>query len=186
MLSDAGVDMVVFDVTNQLTYPESWQALCRVWDQIQREGNRVPQIAFLCPFGDPNKVVHELWTQLYQPGTYEALWFRWEGKPLILADPARVVASDDEASQIHNFFTFRKPQPSYFIGPTGAEQWERALEIDPPFVFVAGWNEWIAGRFNKNAPFYGSGSVTFVDQFDQEFSRDCEPMKGGYRDNNYD
>jgi hypothetical protein len=254
MLSDAGIDMVVFDVTNQLTYPESWQALCKVWDQMRRDGNRVPQIAFLAPFGDPNKVVHELWMQLYQPGTYEGLWFRWEGKPLILADPARVVASDDEASEIHNFFTFRKPQPSYFVGPTGpeqwgwlevapqhtfyktadtpeqitvgvaqnaldgklsvlsnprshgrsfhdsqepapedcdttgrnfSEQWERAFEVDPPFVFVTGWNEWIAGRFDKNAPFYGSGPVTFVDQFDQEFSRDCEPMKGGHGDNYY-
>ncbi len=384
MLSDAGVDMVVFDVTNQLTYPESWQALCKVWDQMRREGNRVPQIAFLTPFGDPNKVVHELWTQLYQPANYEELWFRWEGKPLILADPARVnygttydardvpselqtdvpqgqtytaskpfvsvggafptwatadavvtlslrqqdtvgklihsqefanvsdnawlmldlksalpagnyfleaeikagkvgwwstnkdivpggqafvdgvavegdrslriVASDDDAYQIHEFFTFRKPQPSYFVGPTGpeqwgwlevapqhafyktvgtpeqitvgvaqnaldgklsalsnprshgrsfhdshepapedcdttgrnfSEQWERALEVDPPFVFVTGWNEWIAGRFDKNAPFYGAGPVTFVDQFDQEFSRDCEPMKGGHGDNYY-
>ena len=254
MLSDADVDMVVFDVTNQLTYPESWRALCKVWDQMRREGNRVPQIAFLTPFGDPNKVVHELWTQLYQPGAYEALWFRWEGKPLILADPARIVASDDEASKIHEFFTFRKPQPSYFIGPTGpeqwgwlevapqhafyktggtpeqitvgvaqnaldgklsvlsnphshgrsfhdshepapedcdttgrnfSEQWDRAFEVDPPFVFVTGWNEWIAGRFDKNAPFYGSGPVTFVDQFDQEFSRDCEPMKVGHGDNYY-
>jgi len=25
---------------------------------------------------------------LYQPGIYPDLWFHWEGKPLILADPA--------------------------------------------------------------------------------------------------
>lgn len=87
MLSDAGVDFVVFDVTNQLTYPRSWQALCRVFDQVRREGNRAPQIAFLCPFGDPQHVVRELWNQLYGRGLYPDLWFRWEGKPLILADP---------------------------------------------------------------------------------------------------
>lgn len=250
MLTDAGVDMVIFDVTNQLSYPESWQALCRVWDQSRREGNRVPKIAFLCPFGDPNQVVHELWEQLYQPGNYEELWFRWEGKPLILADPARM----SEGRDIQKFFTFRKPQPSYFVGPTGpeqwgwlevtpqhsfyktpdipeqitvgvaqnaldgklsvlsnpqshgrsfhdgqepapqacdttgrnfAEQWERAHQVDPPFVFVTGWNEWIAGRFDEKAPFYGAGKVTFVDQFSQEFSRDCEPMRGGHGDNYY-
>jgi hypothetical protein len=28
-----------------------------------------------------------------------------------------------------------------------AEQWNRALELDPPFVMVTGWNEWIARRF---------------------------------------
>lgn len=26
-----------------------------------------------------------------------------------------------------------------------AEQWSRALEVDPEFVFVTGWNEWTAG-----------------------------------------
>ena len=88
MLSDAGIDMVVFDVTNQFTYPESWRALCRVWDESRRAGNRVPQIAFLCPFGNPSKVVQELWDQLYGRSLYEELWFRWEGKPLILADPS--------------------------------------------------------------------------------------------------
>ena len=45
--------LTVFDVTNQVTYPPSWQALCRVFDRVKCEGNRVPQIAFLCPFGDP-------------------------------------------------------------------------------------------------------------------------------------
>jgi hypothetical protein len=88
MLSDAGVDFIVFDVTNQLTYPRSWQALCRVFDRVRREGNRAPQIAFLCPFWDPSKVVGELWDQLYGKALYPDLWFRWEGKPLILADPA--------------------------------------------------------------------------------------------------
>lgn len=252
MLSDAGVDMVVFDVTNQLTYPQSWKALCRVWAEVRRSGNPTPEIAFLCPFGDPNKVVHELWEQLYKPGLYEELWFRWEDKPLILADPARLSHGDGEP--IHDFFTFRKPQPDYFAGPTGpeqwgwlevfpqhvfyaspgvpeqmtvgvaqnavdgklsvlshprshgrsfhdamepapdqvdttgrnfAEQWQRAREVDPPFIFVTGWNEWIAGRFDENAPFHDPGPVAFVDQFDQEFSRDCEPMLGGHGDNYY-
>ena len=95
MLADADVDMIVFDVTNQLTYPESWRALCRVFDRMRREGNRAPQIAFLCPFGDPRKVVRELWDDLYGPGLYPDLWFRWEGKPLILADPAMLGASLD-------------------------------------------------------------------------------------------
>jgi hypothetical protein len=64
MLADAGVDMIVFDVTNQVTYPHSWKALCRVFDRMKREGNRVPQIAFLCPFWEPRKAVRELWEDL--------------------------------------------------------------------------------------------------------------------------
>ena len=62
----------------------------------------------------------------------------------------------------------------------------RALAIDPAFVFVTNWNEWIAGRFSPaNMPLHGTGPVTFVDEFDAEFSRDIEPMKGGHGDNYY-
>ncbi len=92
MLTDGGVDMIVFDVTNQVTYPQNWKALCRVFDQCKRAGNRVPRIAFLCPFGDPQKVVRELWDDLYSQNLYPDLWFQWERKPLILADPALIGA----------------------------------------------------------------------------------------------
>ena len=34
-------------------------------------------------------------------------------------------------------------------------------------------------------PLHGTGPVTFVDEFDAEFSRDIEPMKGGHGDNYY-
>jgi hypothetical protein len=60
------------------------------------------------------------------------------------------------------------------------EQWGRALAIDPPFVMITGWNEWIAGRFADP-----DGTIKFVDQFDREGSRDIEPMKGGHGDNYY-
>jgi hypothetical protein len=65
-------------------------------------------------------------------------------------------------------------------GANFAEQWERAIKLDPPFVMVTGWNEWIAGRFSRPGE-----PVAFVDQFDREFSRDIEPMKGGHGDNFY-
>jgi hypothetical protein len=404
MLSDAGVDTVIFDVTNQYTYPRSYGTLCKVWSQIRAEGGKTPQIAFLAPFGDPSRVAKTLYTDFYKRGDYSDLWFRWEGKPLIMADPALINAKsigrtqrepaqlslgdtlgqtfhaekpltsvgipaptwnatnssvtvslydtpggkrlkqqrfrrikDNEilsltvspalppgdyyvemsqpsskvgwwsltgdvynagrayqngmpvsgdrtvvlqyandtrtvnltpegassspeenerlAREIKGFFTFRKPQPDYFQGPTGpnqwswleaypqhafyktpgvpeqmsvgiaqnavdgklsvlsnpraygrsfhngvepppsgqdftgknfTEQWTRALEVDPAFVFVTGWNEWTAGRFPKDGdPFYGMGQVNFVDQFDQEYSRDIEPMKGGHGDDYY-
>ena len=91
MLADTGVDVVVFDVTNQLTYRDDYQALLRVWSELRAAGNRTPQVAFLTPFWDPAKVVRELWRDLYAPGLHPELWFRWEGKPLILADPALIL-----------------------------------------------------------------------------------------------
>jgi len=60
------------------------------------------------------------------------------------------------------------------------EQWSRAFQLQPPFVMVTGWNEWIAGRWGKP-----DERPVFVDQFDEEFSRDIEPMRGGHGDNYY-
>ena len=61
------------------------------------------------------------------------------------------------------------------------EQWERALELDPEFIFITGWNEWMAGRY---AEWQGITNA-FPDEFNQECSRDIEPMKGGHGDNYY-
>jgi len=61
------------------------------------------------------------------------------------------------------------------------EQWERALELDPELVFITGWNEWIAGRYEE----WQQQHNAFPDQYNQEHSRDIEPMKGGHGDNYY-
>ncbi len=399
MLGDAGVDVICFDVTNQLTYPESYRPLFKVFSEMQKEGNKVPKVAFLCPFWSPNKVVRELWREVYSQNFYPDVWFNWKGKPLILADPdmltphmhvssagcvpvkledqtvltqkfesstpiaklvfssptweqknssvtitirdevgkviervkdqkvsdnapyainfkkalpagiytvemrkgagstvgwwaheceagtyqekandiypvesvkwlettingkaidkvfvLNIVMYDEETEKILDFFTFRPSQPDYFTGPTKPnqwswleaypqheffndkgeleemgvgvaqnavdgklgvlsnprsygrsfhngvepapedcdytgmnfqEQWDRALKVDPEIIFVTGWNEWIAGRFDINAPFNGATPVSFVDQYNTEFSRDCEPMKGGHEDAYY-
>ena len=56
-------------------------------------------------------------------------------------------------------------------------------EEDPQFMFITGWNEWFAGRFDE---FNGIRQpLMFVDEFDEEHSRDIEPMKGGHGDNYY-
>jgi len=43
---------------------------------------------------------------------------------------------------------------------------------------VTGWNEWTAGRHSRPGL-----PVVFVDQYDQEFSRDIEPVSGLHCDN---
>jgi hypothetical protein len=61
--------------------------------------------------------------------------------------------------------------------------------VAPKFIFVTGWNEWIAGRYTEWSKYtdedcYFPGGL-FVDQYTQEYSRDCEPMRGGHTDNYY-
>lgn len=406
MLANAGVDVVIFDNSNAVTYDRARRALCRVWEEIRKEGGKTPQIAFLCPFGNPggigSRTLGELYDTLYAPGLYSDLWFRWEGKPLVLAYPnyateeaAQAVqrqpaelpnegtlgqvftltrpmtavggsfptwattgsamtlslfagrpggrllvrhrfenvkdnetllldagatlpagtyylemsqplghvgwwgrsggygngalaseeavagsrtlfvryageaqpqaldlpmrtltpqAAAERARKIREFFTFRTPIAPYDLtdpppggwawlqnypqasqrSPTGAieqitvgvaqnynavthlapmsfpgafgrsyhhgkeeagpdavrqgynfaEQWERALHVDPPFVFVTGWNEWTAGFYAEWSR-YKAPPPIFVDEFNEEFSRDIEPMQGGHGDDYY-
>ena len=409
MLSAAGVDVVIFDNSNAVTYDRARMKLLRVWEQIRREGGKTPQVAFLCPFGNPGHIgsntLRELYNTLYGPGLYADLWFRWEGKPLVLADasyadatgstepprqptelpqgttlgqtftaekpflgvggefptwstadsgmtlslfekgpgghllarrrfehvadnatvmldadaalpagkyylemsrpvgkigwwgysgdvyaagqafdtgepaggdralhvryaagttgetivpsPRQITPEVDAAhtQTLRDFFTFRTPIAPYNIlnPPKGqwawlqiypqapqtdaagtveqitvgvaqnynatvnntapmsvpgafgrsyhdghldtspdavrqgfnfAEQWKRALQVDPPFVFVTGWNEWTAGFYESWVRWHAPPPI-FVDQFNQEFSRDIEPMRGGHGDDYY-
>lgn len=71
------------------------------------------------------------------------------------------------------------------------ERWDEAIQADPQFIYVNDWNEWTAGMFfpEKEAgtvDFMGRKSnYFFVDQYNSEFNRTIQPMKGGYTDNYY-
>ena len=244
LLSDAGVDTVIFDTTNRRTYRDVYMELCKIWTKIRREGGRTPQICFMVNT-EAGATAQEIYQDLYQPGLYHDLWFLWQGKPLLICDPA------EASPEIAKFFTLRKahwpfdlvnthnewhwestyPQVySYDLDSGGAEevnvavaqnlraadgkvtdmsegnargrsfhdgkqnispgsvnygynfaeQWQRALRLDPPFVMVTGWNEWTAGKYSRPGL-----PVVFVDQFDEEFSRDIEPVTGLHNDNYY-
>jgi hypothetical protein len=276
-LSDAGVDVIIFDVTNDITFPEVYLTVCKVYREMRAQGEKTPDIAFL----GSEISVNKLWDEFYKKSLFTDLWFHWKGKPLLLFGqheiPTRkknndVVFSDkildffsirqswawttlpwyqscpfgkdkwpwvdhfpqavgwhDEPNEkemvpvavaehplsnigrsYHNFF---QPQPDkYDLTPfTGQglffqEQWDRALAIDPKFVFVTGWNEWSAGaqimgedvskelqkwcffpgaQLGKAGKELKTGDHYFIDQYNQEFSRDIEPMNGGHTDNYY-
>ena len=70
---------------------------------------------------------------------------------------------------------------SYREGINFQQQWDTVFanmdKVDT--VFVTGWNEWIAQKLIVD------GVVGFVDQFNEEFSRDIEMPKEGYGDNFY-
>lgn len=61
-----------------------------------------------------------------------------------------------------------------------AEQWEYAIKLDPDVVFVTGFNEWTAMRLNEPGE-----PIAFIDNCDEEYSRDVEPSAGRLGDNYY-
>lgn len=246
MLSDAGIDVMVLDVTNAAIYLPQVTKIAETLRLMRKEGKTTPSLAFIVN-SVPEKTVQRLYDQIYKKGLFNDLWFYWKGKPLLLCPPE---ALNDET---RGFFNFRqswawskgqkwfgdgkdkwtwldhtpqsfgwheskdKPEqisvaiaehPMSNIGRSFhdgkqpdvhrpgeglyfAEQWKRALEVDPEFVFVTGWNEWVAMRFNdgKSAYMLGKkiekGETYFVDLYNAEYSRDAEPVKGDFNDNYY-
>jgi hypothetical protein len=248
MLKDAGVDTLILDVTNALTYDAEREALCNVLEQMRAEGHRVPKIT-LFAYANHLPVVQHLWETFYKPGKHRELWFHWKGKPLLLTP------TEGLSDEVKRFFTLRTswawtrghawfgdgkdkwpwldfaPQvPGWHEAPNKAEcvpvgvsqhvttnigrsfhgsrqpvpaecrsgeglyfdeQWRHALPHQPEFIFITGWNEWVAQRFLSDGTMTFQGRVLppgetfFVDLYDLEFNRDIEPMRGGYGDNTY-
>ncbi len=55
-------------------------------------------------------------------------------------------------------------------------QWQTAFKYRPKMITLTWWNEWTAQLFHIGEKY------VFTDNFNQEFSRDIEPMKGGHGD----
>lgn len=61
-------------------------------------------------------------------------------------------------------------------GVTFYKQWLQAFKYRPKIVILTWWNEWVAQRQPNGG---------FVDLYSPEYSRDLEPMKGGFGDQYY-
>ena len=59
-------------------------------------------------------------------------------------------------------------------------QWKNVFSVHPKIVTVTWWNEWCAQEYYVD----GVGYI-FTDNFNQEYSRDVEPMEGGHGDQYY-
>ena len=69
---------------------------------------------------------------------------------------------------------------SLLYGLNFQQQWDNAIAANPDFIFVTGWNEWVAGRWKE----WGIKNA-FPDQFSDEYSRDIEPADGILKDYYY-
>jgi len=84
MLADAGVDVLVMDVTNAVHYWDEWDITFGVMQKMKAEGNKVPKFCFWAFNGSVISVVQELYDRIYKEDKYRDLWFYWDGKPLLL------------------------------------------------------------------------------------------------------
>lgn len=253
LLTDAGVDMLVIDATNRLTYPKQADVLMKAMDAVRAQGKNPPKIVFYTNTSS-GETMQEAYDNFYKPGApyrHPECWYNLDGKPLILG-----LSEEAKGKDFQPFFTYResqwptekqktngwpwiefeRPQKVYFNSkgekeiinvsvaqhpnPTAGmggsafyknmdnwgrsyrngahgnpekdivygynvqEQWDFAIKQNTPFIYVTGWNEWIAGKFpshDKNPE-----HSWFCDQANPEYSRDIEPsLTAGLRDHYY-
>ena len=66
MLADAGVDVLMMDVTNAVRYWDEWEAIFSVMEKMKAEGNQVPQFCFWAFNGPVITVVQDLYDKNLQ------------------------------------------------------------------------------------------------------------------------
>ncbi|MCF7817036.1 MAG: hypothetical protein K9M54_04075 [Kiritimatiellales bacterium] len=84
MLADAGVDVLILDVTNGVEYWDEWEVLFKVMEKMKAQGNKVPKLCFWAFNGTVITVVQDLYDRIYKTEQHKDLWFHWDGKPLLL------------------------------------------------------------------------------------------------------
>ncbi len=112
MLTDAGVDFIVFDTTNGFTYTESAKKLIDVWYEYYLEGWNVPKIAFYTNAGSGNtmnRIYDEIYNNQELKSKYpkiEDLWFCLDGKPMIIGNKD----DSDLREDVKNYFRIKANQ----------------------------------------------------------------------------
>ena len=86
-LADAGVDVLILDVTNSVRYWEEWEQLFKVMADMKSGGQKVPKFCFWVFNGIPTYCIQEIFERVYRPGRYRDLWYYRNGKPLLLYNP---------------------------------------------------------------------------------------------------
>ncbi|BCM91587.1 hypothetical protein IAD21_03462 [Abditibacteriota bacterium] len=121
MLADAGVDAVFFDTTNSSHYPETVRVLAKVAFEMRTNGERTPQFAFVTHFQSPDRV-QNIYNDFYKDKSFEPLWFKWSGKPIIFGNRDDKKPDGTQLSdEVKNFFTWRRSW-AWDAGP-GKWQW---------------------------------------------------------------
>lgn len=122
MLADAGVDVLIMDVTNAVCYWDEWEVLFQTMQEMKALGNTVPKFCFWAFNGNVIDVVQSLYERYYKTPRYQDCWFYWEGKPLLLynatpsidANPNGGQQGKDYSDEVKQFFTLRGMWWGYF------------------------------------------------------------------------
>ena len=118
LLTDAGIDGIVLDysnycvsgVHNESNYSRAALTnLLNTFAKIRSEGGKTPGVVILLTWDASvnGTALKNFYKDFYSKPEYDELWFRWEGKPLVLGQNTSVPLD------IIDVWTYRRPWPLY-------------------------------------------------------------------------
>ncbi len=156
MLADAGVDVLIMDVTNAVRYWNEWDTIFTVMEKMKTEGNKVPQFCFWAFNGPVITVVQDLYDKIYKQNKYKDLWFYWEGKPLLLYNSMTQVDANgkgvDNPNPHYDSSAIMDKKDPHFGNPDYTEKFYKdyTKEVKNTFTLRTMWwgyYEWAGKRF---------------------------------------
>ncbi len=106
MLTDADVDFLVFDTTNNSAYEKNALSLMRMLDEYGKQGWDVPKVAFYTNTKTGERM-NQIYRNIYKKyPELENVWFKLEGKPLIIGRPSDTATKQE----VKDFFTIKHSQ----------------------------------------------------------------------------
>ncbi len=147
MLADAGVDVLVMDVTNAVRYWDEWDVVFPVMQKMKADGNKVPQFCFWAFNGPSIAVVQDLYERIYKTEKYKDLWFYWDGKPLMLYNGLPSIDSTG-----HNI-----PQPNIHYDPAAKTDPNHPHYGDPAYTeeFYTDYSKEVKDFFTLRTMWWG-------------------------------
>lgn len=150
LLTNASIDYLCIDATNNVLYPSSTFNLLDALMKFQEQGFSVPKVVFYTNSHSGN-TVDRLYEQFYRSGKYDSVWFRPNGKPMIVgiteangnaSDQTRFESTLFEAGKFTDFI--KPPMKAYF--DVRESQWPNGEYNEHSLP----WMSWQYPQWNHN------------------------------------
>ncbi len=97
LLTNAGVDFLFFDTTNNSTYADTALKIMKILHELNEQGYDAPQVTFYTNT-DAKQRIQDIYNQIYALDKYPDTWLMIDGKPVMIGP---------EEANINGFFTMK-------------------------------------------------------------------------------
>lgn len=150
LLTNASIDYLCIDATNNVVYESSTRNLLDALLNFQQQGFQVPKVVFYTN-SHSGVTVDALYEKFYKSGMYEKVWFKPNGKPMIVG----ITEENGKASDQTRFEDDLHPPDGFkaFVTPAmkayfdvRESQWPNG-EYNPNSI---PWMSWQSPQWNHN------------------------------------